>query len=139
MVTNVHQSKFIIRGVTLSLCINQTAIDALHLNLINDKIDTFPNWKNNWNQWKSVISNVKITWKSVINGYSCSPGYHPQTLGPLPIISLVCPELESSKICSGTHLFLPLGQKEIRKTKKNNFKSCFFDMLEIIFWSFLTF
>ena len=42
--------------------------------------------------------------------------YHPQTLGPLPIISLVCPELESSKICLRTHLFLPLGQKEIRKT-----------------------
>ncbi len=40
--------------------------------------------------------------------------YHPQTLGPLPIINLICPESESSKIWVGTHIFLPLGQKEIR-------------------------
>ena len=40
--------------------------------------------------------------------------YHPQTLGPHPIISLICPESESGEILLGTHLFLPLGQKEIR-------------------------
>ena len=35
--------------------------------------------------------------------------YHPQTLGPHPIISLICPESESSKIWVGT-------QKEIRRS-----------------------
>ena len=37
--------------------------------------------------------------------------YLNQTSRPVPIISLVCPELESIKIWVGTHLFLPLGQK----------------------------
>ena len=64
--------------------------------------------------------------------------YHPQTLGPLPIISLVCPELESSKICLRTHLFLPLGQKEIRSylvanLLKNN-KSAGRDLKKEIIW-----
>ena len=55
--------------------------------------------------------------------------YHPQTLGPLPIISLICPESESSIIWLRTHLFLPLGQKEIRKNglplSFNSFKFMF--------------
>ena len=61
--------------------------------------------------------------------------YHLQTLGPLPIISLVCPELESSEICLRTHLFLPLGQKEILVAKllKNN-KSAGRNLKKEIFW-----
>ncbi len=44
--------------------------------------------------------------------YEC----HPQTLGPLPNINLICPASESRKIWVRTHIFLPLGQKEIRNT-----------------------
>ena len=55
--------------------------------------------------------------------------YHPQTLGLVPIISFICPESESSIIWLRTHLFLPLGQKEIRKTglplSFNSFKFMF--------------
>ena len=39
--------------------------------------------------------------------------YLNQTSRPIPIISLICPESESIKIWVRTHLFLPLGQKEI--------------------------
>ena len=36
--------------------------------------------------------------------------YHLQTLGPCPIISLICPEFKSNEIWVRTLLFLPLGQ-----------------------------
>ena len=59
------------RDANYSFCKKKTAkksIDAFRLNLINGKIDTFSNEKNNWKQWKSVIFYVKNNWNSVNNG-----------------------------------------------------------------------